>query len=65
MVDGNYDNNVPVINNIGSTLLRAIMIKSSKTLLFNLLPFGVLDGEKIFYWNKIGWGLTMASPMST
>src|SRR5215467_10215845 len=29
--------------------------------LFNLLPFGVLDGEKIFDWNKIAWGLTMAS----
>lgn len=31
--------------------------------MFNLLPFGVLDGEKIFYWNKIAWGLTMASTM--
>jgi Zn-dependent protease len=31
--------------------------------LFNLLPFGVLDGEKIFNWNKIAWGLTMASTM--
>jgi Zn-dependent protease len=29
--------------------------------LFNLLPFGVLDGEKIFDWSKIAWGLTMAS----
>src|SRR5215469_620436 len=31
--------------------------------LFNLLPFGVLDGEKIFDWSKIAWGLTMASTM--
>src|SRR5215831_135491 len=31
--------------------------------LFNLLPFGVLDGEKIFNWNKIAWGLTMTSTM--
>src|ERR1700757_1497119 len=29
--------------------------------LFNLLPFGILDGEKIFGWNKIAWGLTMGS----
>jgi len=28
--------------------------------LFNLLPFGVGDGENIFGWNKIAWGLTMA-----
>jgi len=31
--------------------------------LFNLLPFGVLDGQKIFEWNKVVWGLTMAIAM--
>ena len=31
--------------------------------LFNLLPFGVLDGEKIFTWNKIVWGVSMAAAM--
>jgi Zn-dependent protease len=31
--------------------------------LFNLLPFGVLDGEKIFAWNKIVWGVSMAAAM--
>ena len=31
--------------------------------LFNLLPFGTLDGEKIFNWNKITWGCTMAATM--
>ncbi|MEK6905432.1 MAG: metalloprotease [Nanoarchaeota archaeon] len=24
--------------------------------LFNLIPFGPLDGKKVFYWNKIVWG---------
>jgi Zn-dependent protease len=32
--------------------------------LFNLLPFGVLDGQKIFDWNKIVWGFTMAFTMT-
>ena len=32
--------------------------------LFNLLPFGVLDGQKIFDWNKIVWGLTIAVAMA-
>lgn len=32
--------------------------------LFNLLPFGVLDGQKIFDWNKIAWGCTMATTMA-
>jgi Zn-dependent protease len=29
--------------------------------LFNLMPFGVLDGQKIFDWNKLIWGITMAA----
>jgi Zn-dependent protease len=32
--------------------------------MFNLLPFGVLDGQKIFDWNKIVWGCTMAVTMT-
>jgi Zn-dependent protease len=31
--------------------------------LFNLMPFGVLDGQKIFEWNKIVWGITMGVVM--
>jgi Zn-dependent protease len=27
--------------------------------MFNLMPFGLLDGQKIFDWNKIVWGITM------
>ncbi len=25
--------------------------------LFNMIPFGNFDGLKIFYWNKIAWGI--------
>src|ERR671926_64559 len=32
--------------------------------LFNLLPFGVLDGQKIFDWNKIVWAITIAFAMT-
>ena len=32
--------------------------------MFNLLPFGVLDGQKIFEWNKFAWGITMAIVMT-
>jgi Zn-dependent protease len=31
--------------------------------IFNLMPFGMLDGQKIFDWNKVVWGLTMATAM--
>jgi len=26
--------------------------------LFNLLPFGMMDGLKVFWWNKIVWSIT-------
>ena len=29
--------------------------------LFNLMPIGVLDGQKILDWNKVIWGITMAA----
>jgi Zn-dependent protease len=28
---------------------------------FNLVPFGILDGRKIFSWSKIIWGLAFAA----
>jgi Zn-dependent protease len=31
--------------------------------MFNLLPFGVLDGQKIFDWNKIVWTSAMIAAM--
>ncbi len=32
--------------------------------MFNLLPFGVLDGQKIFDWNKVVWSFTMGITMT-
>ena len=32
--------------------------------MFNLLPFGTLDGQKIFDWNKKAWVSTMCVTMS-
>jgi Zn-dependent protease len=31
--------------------------------MFNLMPFGVLDGQKVFDWNKMVWGIAMAAAM--
>lgn len=31
--------------------------------MFNLIPMGVLDGQKIFDWNKLVWGIAMAMGM--
>jgi hypothetical protein len=29
--------------------------------MFDLMPFGVLDGQKIFDWNKTVWGISMTA----
>lgn len=31
--------------------------------MFNLIPMGVLDGQKIFDWNKVVWGISMTAAM--
>jgi Zn-dependent protease len=31
--------------------------------MFNLMPSGGLDGQKIFDWNKIVWEICMAAAM--
>jgi Zn-dependent protease len=31
---------------------------------FNLIPFGILDGHKIFNWNRIIWGLVFATSVA-
>jgi len=32
--------------------------------LFNLIPFGVLDGLKVFQWNKIVWGIAFGASVA-
>ena len=32
--------------------------------LFNLIPFGILDGFKIFIWNKLIWGSAFAASLA-
>jgi Zn-dependent protease len=27
---------------------------------FNLIPFGILDGAKVFWWDKIAWATSFA-----
>jgi Zn-dependent protease len=46
-----------------SAILRTGASFNSWIALFNLMPFGNLDGEKIFSWNKIVWLFMMGSSM--
>jgi len=32
--------------------------------LFNLIPFGILDGYKVFKWNKSGWALAFTTSLA-
>lgn len=31
--------------------------------LFNMIPFGVFDGRKVFWWDKAAWGLVAGSAL--
>ena len=31
---------------------------------FNLIPFGVMDGLKVFWWNKIAWVLAFIATIA-
>ena len=58
MIDGNYDGNVPVGNNIGRALLRAIRIKSSKTEVLHLFVATLLVtgvGLSFNHYRHISW----------
>ena len=36
------------------------LLVNSIIALFNLIPFGILDGFKVFSWNKIVWATTFS-----
>ena len=48
----------------GQLIIMAIAALSTKfnawIALFNLIPLGILDGSKVFWWNKAVWGLSFA-----
>ncbi len=59
----------PITNIIISTLCILIALFSQSLFIivafinallavFNLIPFGILDGWKVFRWNKIVWAIT-------
>jgi Zn-dependent protease len=42
-------------------LLTALATLNATIAIFNLIPFGILDGYKIFSWSKKYWGIAFAS----
>ncbi|MEM3642235.1 MAG: hypothetical protein QXH37_09980, partial [Candidatus Bathyarchaeia archaeon] len=47
---------------VGLTLYQPILLFAAAfnawIALFNLIPFGILDGFKVFLWSKLLWVLT-------
>jgi Zn-dependent protease len=62
----------PLINIILSTVCTIIAVTTQSLFFwiiawinafiafFNLIPFGVLDGLKVFWWNKMVWALAFS-----
>jgi len=38
------------------------MLASWMTLL-NLIPFGILDGAKVYWWNKLVWAVSFSASL--
>jgi len=63
----------PLINLIQAVLFKGLStympeliffaVLNSDLAVFNLIPLSVLDGKKVFSWNKIGWTITFAMAM--
>ena len=46
---------------VGTPLIRLGAVLNAWIALFNLIPFSVFDGEKIFWWNKKVWAVLFAT----
>ncbi|MDH5374815.1 MAG: hypothetical protein OEZ21_03855 [Candidatus Bathyarchaeota archaeon] len=68
----------PLTNITLSTIFTAVAVGASSTIyiiavfgawinaiiaLFNLIPFGIMDGMKIFRWNKAAWALAFTASL--
>jgi len=40
---------------VGPSLFQIVAFINAFLAVFNLVPFGVMDGLKVFRWNKIFW----------
>ncbi|MEM1565224.1 MAG: AN1-type zinc finger domain-containing protein [Candidatus Bathyarchaeia archaeon] len=66
----------PTANIVLSAILTGLFFASKQSIfiyasainawiaLFNLIPFGILDGHKIFMWNKGTWGLAFTTSLA-
>jgi Zn-dependent protease len=50
-----------IIALFSQSLFSIVAFINALLAVFNLIPFGVLDGLKVFRWNKITWAITFAS----
>jgi len=49
---------------VTSNLFLIVAFINAILAVFNLIPFGVLDGLKVFRWNKIIWAVTFAAAIA-
>ena len=40
------------------------LLVNSFIAMFNMIPFGILDGFKVFFWNKIVWALVFSAALA-
>jgi Zn-dependent protease len=45
----------------GQPLFLIVAFINALLAVFNLIPFGILDGWKVFRWNKTFWAITFTA----
>jgi Zn-dependent protease len=46
---------------LGQPLFLVVAFINAFLAVFNMIPFGVMDGLKVFMWNKLFWAITFAT----
>jgi Zn-dependent protease len=49
---------------VGPTLFLVVAFINAFLAVFNLIPFGIMDGLKVFRWNKGFWGIAFFTAMA-
>ena len=53
-----------LIGALGQPLFMIVAFINSFLAVFNMIPFGEMDGLKVFMWNKLNWVITFATAVA-
>ena len=49
---------------VGQSLFLVVAFINAFLAAFNLIPFGIMDGLKVFRWNKVFWAIAFVAAIA-